>query len=88
MKFIKIRRGMKELEKYYVNNNSTYNPGYHHEVHTEEHANELNISSKTYLGYYHNCFGAVDKVRKYTEMQTDVLSAAQCVIKVKFYINR
>jgi hypothetical protein len=31
---------------YYVNNDPTYNPGYHHEVHTAEHANELMIKNK------------------------------------------
>ena len=66
---------MKNLERYYVNNNSTYNPGYHHEVHTEEHANELNISSKTYLGYYNNCFGAVDKAK---EIYRDADGCAIC----------
>ncbi|WP_313346891.1 hypothetical protein [Sedimentibacter sp.] len=49
---------------YYVNNNPTLNPGYHHEVHTEEHANELNILSKKYLGFYSNCFDAVDKAKE------------------------
>jgi|LAHS01.1.fsa_nt_gb hypothetical protein len=49
---------------YYVNNNSTLNPGYHHEVHTEEHASELNIVSKKYLGYHSSCFGAVEKAKE------------------------
>jgi hypothetical protein len=42
------------MEYYYVNNDTTYNPGYHHEVHTEKHSNELMIKDKTYLGYYSN----------------------------------
>ena len=50
---------------YYVNNNQTYNPGLHHEVHTEEHANLLGISNKTYLGYFLNEIDAVSKARSY-----------------------
>lgn len=52
------------MEAYYVNNNSTYNPGYHHEVHTETHANELGINNKTYLGYYSGCSGAVNMAKE------------------------
>ncbi len=51
------------MEQYYVNNNPTLNPGYHHEVHTQSHANELNITNKTYLGYYTNCVEAVNKAK-------------------------
>ena len=36
---------------YYVNNNQTFNPGLHHEVHTEEHARQLGIRSAQYLVY-------------------------------------
>ena len=46
---------------YYINNNHTYNPGLHHEVHTEEHATLLGISNKTYLGYFSNEIDAVSK---------------------------
>jgi hypothetical protein len=52
------------MEFYYVNNDSTYNPGYHHEVHTEKHANELMIKNKTYLGYYSNCYDALNEAKK------------------------
>ena len=48
---------------YYVNNDQTKNPGLHHEVHTEEHANELKILNKTYIGYFTNCVGAVEKAK-------------------------
>ncbi len=59
----KERRGnMKKF--YYVNNDQTRNPGLHHEVHTEEHANELNITNKSYLGYYDSCFEAVEKAKE------------------------
>lgn len=34
---------------YYVNNDKTKNPGLHHEVHTEEHAKDLNIANKHIL---------------------------------------
>ena len=50
---------------YYVNNNQTLNPGLHHEVHTEQHAQLLGISSKIYLGYYFNEADAVTKAKQY-----------------------
>lgn len=48
---------------YYVNNNQTCNPGLHHEVHTEEHANLLGISNKTFLGYHFSETEAVAKAK-------------------------
>ena len=45
--------------------NHTYNPGLHHEVHTEEHATLLGISNKTYLGYFSNEIDAVSKGKTY-----------------------
>lgn len=50
---------------YYVNNNQTLNPGLHHEVHTEQHAQLLGITSKVYLGYYFNEVDAVSKAKQY-----------------------
>lgn len=50
---------------YYVNNNQTLNPGFHHEVHTEAHAQFLGISTKTYLGYYFNEADAVARAKQY-----------------------
>jgi len=60
---------------YYVNNDQTRNPGLHHEVHTEEHANELKISNKTYLGYFSNCVGAKKKAK---EIYSDADGCAIC----------
>ena len=50
---------------YYVNNNQTLNPGLHHEVHTEQHAQQLGISSQIYLGYYFNEVDALAKAKQY-----------------------
>jgi len=50
---------------YYVNNDDTENPNNHHEVHTEEHAEELEITYTTWLGYYDDCTGAVEKAEEY-----------------------
>ena len=47
------------MTSYYVNNNRTTNPGLHHEVHTEQHVNELNIRDKTHLGWFLNEIQAV-----------------------------
>lgn len=49
---------------YYINNNQTHNPGLHHEVHTEEHANQLGIISKQYVGYCANETEAVNRAKK------------------------
>ena len=46
-------------KQYYVNNNSTYNPGFHHEVHTSEHAAALRIRDKTFLGVFSDEIAAV-----------------------------
>ena len=63
------------FESYYVNNDPTRNPGWHHEVHTEKHANELNIANKSYLGYYNSCH---DAVRKAKEKYNDADGCAIC----------
>ena len=41
------------------------NPGFHHEVHTQEHAAELKIQDKIYLGWFANEFDAVQAGRGY-----------------------
>lgn len=46
-------------QHYYVNDNPTLNPGYHHEVHTKEHADQLNIRDRSYVGYFNNEIDAV-----------------------------
>lgn len=48
---------------YYVNKDTTGNPKYNHEVHTEECAIKLKISNKEYLGSYDNCNDAVRKAK-------------------------
>jgi hypothetical protein len=60
---------------YYVNNDQTHNPGLHHEVHTEEHAKELNIVDKSYLGYFDGCEDAVKKAK---EIYKDADGCAIC----------
>lgn len=52
------------LKRYYVNNNQTHNPGLHHEVHTEEHANALGITNKTYVGYFSSEVDAVSAAKR------------------------
>ena len=53
------------FKHYYVNRNQTHNPGLHHEVHTKEHAEELGISCKLYLGYFSSETAAVAEAKKY-----------------------
>ena len=52
------------FKHYYINNNQTHNPGLHHEVHTEEHANQLGIISKHYVGYCANENEAVNRAKR------------------------
>lgn len=61
---ISSRKGDYRVERYYVNNDQTKNPGLHHEVHTQEHADELRINNKTYLGYFSSCHGALGEAKK------------------------
>lgn len=49
---------------YYVNNNQTLNPGFHHEVHTKEHAEQLGIRSAQYVGYFESEVEAVAHAKK------------------------
>ena len=60
---------------YYVNKNQTCNPGLHHEVHTEEHAIWLGISSKINLGC---CLNAIDAVAKAKAYYYDADGCAMC----------
>ncbi len=62
-------------QNYYVNNDQTHNPGLHHEVHTEKHAKELNITSKAYVGYFNN---EVDAVAKAKSIYYDADGCATC----------
>lgn len=47
------------MKYYYINNNQTTNPGFHHEVHTQEHAEKLNIRNKKPLGWFTDEIAAV-----------------------------
>ena len=49
---------------YYINNNQTLNPGWHHEVHTLHHANQLGIQSKQLVGLYDHEIEAVHAAKK------------------------
>lgn len=53
------------MNYYYINNDQTKNPGYHHEVHTQEHAAQLNIWSKTPLGWFYDEIQAVQAGKRY-----------------------
>jgi len=63
IRVILIERILIMYEHYYVNDNQTFNPGLHHEVHTKEHATILGIVSKTYVGYFSNEFEAVNSAK-------------------------
>jgi len=63
---------------YYINNDQTHNPGMHHEVHTEKHAKELNISSKKLVGF---CSDEVEAVAKAKSIYSDADGCATCCPK-------
>lgn len=60
---------------YVVNNNATFNPGFHHEVHTEEHANFLGIRSFIRLGKFYDEKSAVASAKKF---YSDADGCAKC----------
>ncbi len=53
------------MEQYFINQDQTQNPGWHHEVHTKKHAEELRIMRKTYLGFFYNEIDAVQEGKRY-----------------------
>lgn len=53
------------MTKYIVNKNPIYNPGYHHEVHTQEHATKLGIRDMYDLGYHSDEINAVNAAKRY-----------------------
>jgi hypothetical protein len=57
----RLARIMEVIMNYIVNNNETTNPGWHHEVHTIEHARDLRIISYKDLGY---CASGIEAKRK------------------------
>jgi len=60
---------------YIVNNNDTYNPGKHHEVHTVDHASTLRITNYTNLGY---CTSGIEAKRKAKVYYSDADGCATC----------
>ena len=48
---------------YYIRSDQTFNPGLHHEVHTERHANELLIINKQPIGSFNDGIEAVEKAK-------------------------
>lgn len=63
------------IQAYYVNNNQTRNPGYHHEVHTETHMKQLGIRSAIYVGVFSN---EIDAVRAAKRIYADADGCANC----------
>ncbi len=63
------------MNRYIVNNNDTYNPGKHHEVHTQEHAAQLRIASFIDLGY---CSSGIEAKRKAKAYYSDADGCATC----------
>lgn len=63
---------------YYVNNDQTRNPGLHHEVHTDEHAEKLGIKSKTIVGLFSNEIDAVESAKT---IYSDADGCATCCPK-------
>lgn len=53
------------MKYYYINNNQTTNPGFHHEVHTQEHAEKLNIRNRTPIGWFADEIAAVQAGKRY-----------------------
>lgn len=67
------------MKNYIVNKNSSFNPGYHHEVHTEEHARDLCINSFFRLGAFSDEKSAVNFAKAYYYPDAD--GCAKCCPK-------
>ncbi len=50
---------------YVINKNWTLNPGFHHEVHTRKHAEELKVANTIYLGWFASEEDAVKAGKSY-----------------------
>ena len=53
------------MNYYIVNRNATLNPGFHHEVHTREHADQLGVRDRIDLGWFSNEIEAVANAKRY-----------------------
>ena len=53
------------MNYYIINKNATHNPGYHHEVHTQAHAELLGIRDRINLGWFADEVAAVGYARSY-----------------------
>ena len=53
------------MKHYYVNKESTGNPNYNHEVHTEDCQWMPTSHNRQYLGYFSNCFEAMKKAKEF-----------------------
>ena len=70
-----IITGENIMTMYYINQDQTNNPGYHHEVHTREHAEELHIQRKYFLGFFPN---EVEAVQAGKRIYSDADGCAVC----------
>ncbi len=53
------------MKHYYVNKETTGNPNYNHEVHTEGCVWMPSAVNRIYLGYFSSCSAAVKKAKEY-----------------------
>ena len=53
------------MKYYIINTNATLNPGFHHEVHTQEHADMLGVRDRINLGWFADEVAAVAYAKRY-----------------------
>lgn len=63
------------MNHYIVNPNDEHNPGWHHEVHTMEHAIQLRINSYIDLGY---CTSGIEAKQKAIQYYSDADGCLIC----------
>lgn len=64
-----------KMKHYYVNRETTGNPNYNHEVHTEDCQWLPSVSNRDYLGYFNSCSEAIKKAK---ESYSNVDGCATC----------
>lgn len=53
------------MNYYILNRNATHNPGYHHEVHTKDHADRSGVRDRLDLGWFANEIQAVQYAKNF-----------------------
>ena len=67
------------FKHYYVNKETTGNPNYNHEVHTEDCYRLPSVLNRVYLGYFNSCLAAMSKAKTiYSNVDGCAICCPEC----------